>query len=353
VALFACYSVLLSRRNALPFPWWFPTILLSVPEDSNPRLMDSILDAIGNTPLVALDRMRAAAGVEPRVFAKLEYFSPGGSIKDRAALKILEDAEKSGRLRPGQMVVELTSGNMGIGLAVACAIKRYPFTAVMSAGNSRERWRIMKALGARVVLVPQAKGGVPGQVTGDDLKLAEKRAEALTRKLHAFRVDQFNNPSNPAAHREGTGEEIWRQTKGAVNNFVAIAGTSGTFIGTSASLKAHDPDVKCYVVEPARARVLAGKRVESQKHKLQGAGYALFPKVWDAALCDGYLGVTDSEAVRAARLLARKEGILGGFSGGANVAASFKLARRLGRDDVIVTVVPDTGLKYLSTDLFP
>jgi cysteine synthase A len=315
--------------------------------------MDSILGAIGNTPLVALDRMRAAAGVEPRVFAKLEYFSPGGSIKDRAALRILEDAEKTGRLRPGQMVVELTSGNMGIGLAVVCAIKHHPFTAVMSVGNSRERWRIMKALGARVVLVPQARGGQAGQVTGDDLKLAEKRAQTLTKKQHAFRVDQFNNPANPAAHREGTGEEIWEQTSGEVDNFVAIVGTSGTFVGISAALKSHDPEVRCYAVEPQGARVLAGKRVESQKHKLQGAGYALFPKIWDASLCDGYLGVTDAEAVRTARLLARKEGILSGFSGGANVAAAFRLAKKLGPKNVVVTVVPDTGLKYLSTDLFP
>jgi cysteine synthase A len=315
--------------------------------------MDSILGAIGNTPLVALDRMRAAAGVEARVFAKLEYFSPGGSIKDRAALKILEDAERTGQLRPGQMVVELTSGNMGIGLAVACAVKHYPFTAVMSAGNSQERWRIMKALGARVVLVPQAKGGQPGQVTGDDLQLAERRAAALAKKEHAFRVDQFNNPANPAAHREGTGEEIWMETSGAVDHFVAIAGTSGTFVGIAAALKSHDKAVRCYVVEPQRARVLAGRRVLSQRHKLQGAGYALVPKIWDSALCDGYLGVTDAEAVRAARLLARKEGILGGFSGGANVAAAFRLARGLAPGNVVVTVIPDTGLKYLSTDLFP
>ncbi|MDA4136220.1 MAG: cysteine synthase family protein [Thaumarchaeota archaeon] len=315
--------------------------------------MDSILGAIGNTPLVALDRMRAAAGVEARIFAKLEYFSPGGSIKDRAALKILQDAERTGRLQPGQMVVELTSGNMGIGLAVACAIMHHPFTAVMSAGNSRERWRIMKALGARVVLVPQAKGGQPGQVTGDDLQVAERRAASLAKKERAFRVDQFNNPANPAAHREGTGEEIWKQTSGAVDHFVAIAGTSGTFVGIAEALKSHNKEVRCYVVEPQRARVLAGKRVESQKHKLQGAGYALFPKIWNSALCDGYLGVSDAEAVRTARLLARKEGILGGFSGGANVAAAFKLARRLGPDSVVVTVIPDTALKYLSTDLFP
>jgi cysteine synthase A len=293
------------------------------------------------------------AGVQPRVYAKLEYFSPGGSIKDRAALKILEDAVATGRLRPGQMVVEMTSGNMGIGLAVACAVKGYPFTAVMSAGNSRERWRIMKALGARVVLVPQGKGGKPGQVTGDELKLVEKKAVAVTKKEGAFRVDQFNNPANPAAHREGTGEEIWDQTAGAVDNFVAIAGTSGTFVGISAALKSHDRRVKCYVVEPSQARVLAGKPVKSQRHKLQGAGYALVPSIWDPALCDGHLGVTDAHAVRSARLLARKEGILSGFSGGANVAAAFDLAAGLGPKSVVVTVIPDTALKYLSTDLFP
>lgn len=315
--------------------------------------MDSILGAIGNTPLVALDRMRAAAGIRPRVYAKLEYFSPGGSVKDRAAVKILEVAAKEGRLQPGQKVVELTSGNMGIGLAIACAVKGHPFTAVMSAGNSRERWRIMKALGASVVLVPQAKGGLPGQVTRDDLDLVEKRAAALAKKVHAFRVDQFNNPANPAAHTEGTGEEIWNQTAGTVDNFVAIAGTSGTFVGISAALKSHDGRVKCHVVEPQHARVLAGKRVESQKHKLQGAGYALVPKIWDSALCDGFLGVTDSEAVKTVRLLARKEGILSGFTGGANVAAAMKLSRTLGPKNVVVTVIPDTGLKYLSTDLFP
>src|SRR5271157_279377 len=163
-------------------------------------LVDSVLGTIGNTPLVALDRLRTAEGVKPRILAKLEFFSPGGSVKDRAALRMLEEAEKDGRLRRGQTVVELTSGNMGIGLAVACALKGYRFTAVMSMGNSRERWRVMKALGARVALVPQAKGGTPGKVTGEDLALVEKRARELVLKQGAFRVDQFKNPANPAAH---------------------------------------------------------------------------------------------------------------------------------------------------------
>jgi cysteine synthase len=297
--------------------------------------------------------MRHEAGVSSRVFAKLEYFSPGGSVKDRAALNILQEAERSGNLKPGQTVVELTSGNMGIGLAIACAIKKHPFIAVMSSGNSRERWRVMKALGAQVILVPQTRGGKPGQVTGDDLKLVEERAVAITKAKHAFRADQFNNPANPAAHAKGTGQEIWTQTDGKVDHFVAIAGTSGTFIGTSTALKAHNAGVKCYVVEPQHARVLAGRPVTSQKHRLQGAGYALIPKLWDPALCDGFLGVSDAQAVRAVRDLARMEGILSGFTGGANVAAAFKLSKKLGPHNVVVTVIPDTGLKYLSTDLFP
>ena len=316
-------------------------------------LLDSVLGAIGRTPLVALDRLSAAEGVEPRILAKLEYFSPGASVKDRAALRMLEEAEKSGALRPGQMVIELTSGNMGIGLAVACAVKGYRFTAVISKGNSKERWRVMKALGANVVLVSQAKGGVPGKVTGEDLARVEKKAQELTRRDGAFRVDQFKNPANPAAHRDGTGEEIWNQSEGKVDNFVAMAGTGGTFVGVSASLKKHNPSVMCFVVEPAGAPVLAGGRVTSPRHKIQGTGYALIPEIWDPSLCDGYLTVTDAEAIRTARLLASREGILTGFSGGANVAASLKLAKRLSGQNMVVTVIPDTGLKYLSTDLFP
>ncbi|MDA4114570.1 MAG: cysteine synthase family protein [Thaumarchaeota archaeon] len=316
-------------------------------------LLDSVLGAIGKTPLVALDRLRVAEGVEPRILAKLEYFSPGASVKDRAALRMLEEAEKSGALLPGQTVIELTSGNMGIGLAVACAVKGYRFTAVMSRGNSRERWRVMKALGAKVVLVPQAKGGVPGKVTGEDLARVEKKAQELARRDGAFRVDQFKNPANPAAHRDGTGEEIWDQSEGKVDNFVAIAGTGGTFVGVSSALKKHNPNIGCFVVEPAGAPVLAGGRVTSPRHKIQGTGYALVPEIWDPSLCDGYLTVTDAEAVRTARLLASREGILAGFSGGANVAASMKLARKLSGEKTVVTIVPDTGLKYLSTDLFP
>jgi len=291
-------------------------------------------------------------GVGQLLFAKLEYFSPGGSIKDRTALKIIEEAERLGKLRRGQRIVELTSGNMGIGLAVVSAIKGYRFTAVMSKGNSPERWRILKALGADVVLVPQAKGGILGKVTKEDLELVEKRTEQLARKYAAFRPDQFGNPANPLAHETGTGEEIWRQLNERIDYFVAIVGSGGTFVGAARALKKHSPNIKCYVVEPSNAPVLAGKKIRSTKHKIQGTGYAFVPPQWDPTICDGYLTVTDREAVKIARLLAQKEGIVAGFSGGANVAASLKLAKQTEGDEVIATVVPDTGLKYLSTDLF-
>ena len=314
--------------------------------------VDSVLGAIGHTPLVALDRMREREKVGPRVFAKLEYYSPGGSIKDRVAIKIIEEAEKKGLLTRGQPIVELTSGNMGIGLAVACAIKGYGFTAVMSKGNTPERWKILKAFGADVVLVPQAKGGIPGSVSREDLELVEKRTQELVRRRRAFRPDQFVNPDNPGAHEEGTGEEIWSQTRGGLGYFVAMVGTGGTFVGIARALKRHDPSIACYAVEPKSAPVLAGRPITSTKHKLQGGGYAFVPSQWDPKLCDGFLAVSDAEAVSYARMLARAEGVLSGFSGGANVAAAFRLAKRVGGHRSVVTVIPDTGLKYLSTDLF-
>ena len=323
-----------------------------MPGWSRLRNDDSILGAIGDTPLVALNRIRAARKVKPRVFAKVEYFNPGGSVKDRAAIRMVENAEREGRLRKGQEIVELTSGNTGIGLAVVSSVKGYKFTAVMSRGNSPERWRILRALGAKVVLVPQAQGGKSGQVSKEDLELVETRTQQLVARLGAFRPDQFKNPDNSLAHEEGTGEEIWRQLGAKIDRFVALVGTAGTFVGVSRALKSHKSSVKCYAVEPASAPILSGRPVRSTKHKLQGTGYAFVPYLWDANLCDGYLGITDSEAVRTARELGRTEGILGGFSGGANVAAAFKLARTIRTEETIVTIIPDTGLKYLSTDLY-
>lgn len=295
---------------------------------------------------------RLAAGLPGRVAAKIEYANPGASVKDRPALRIIEDAEKAGTLRKGQTVIERTSGNMGTGLAIACAVKGYPLVVVMSAGNSQERVRMLKALGARVVRIPQVDGK-PGQVTSRDLQAVEKATKALQARLKAFRADQFENPSTVWAHRDGTGQEIWRQTRGKVDAFVSVTGSAGTFMGTMRALKKRKPAVKAFVVEPEKAAILSGKVKTPGRHKLQGVGYAEVPALFDLNFADGYIQVTDREAARAARDLARREGIFCGFTSGANVAAALKLARKAPKGALIVTVICDSGLKYLSTDLFP
>jgi cysteine synthase A len=314
-----------------------------------PEILDSIIQTIGQTPLVALDRL--CKGLNGRVLAKIEFYNPGLSIKDRIALKIIEDAENRGMLKPGSTVVELTSGNTGIGLSIVCAIKGYKMIALMSEGNSIERRRMLEAYGAKVVLVPQVGTKRPGQVSKEDLEAVDKKATELTKSLKAFRPDQFNNPSNMAAH-ELTGEEIWRQSGGKVDIFVTAVGTAGTLMGVSQALKKHNPNIKAYAVEPASAPFLAGKKIRSTSHKIQGAGYAMLPPLWKPELCDGFLTVTDSEAIRMARALGKREGICAGFSSGANVAAALKLAEKVPPKTVIVTTINDTGLKYLSTDLF-
>ena len=312
-----------------------------------------MLDAIGATPLVALDRL--THGLPCRVAAKLEYYSPGGSVKDRVALAVIDAAERSGDLRPGGTVVELTSGNMGTGLAVVCAVRGYRMIAVMSAGNSVERRRMLEALGATVELVPQAGTPRPGQVSKEDLDLVELRTVELVRALGAFRPNQFHNPNAVTAHELTTGPELWAQTAGAVTDFVAHVGTGGTFIGIARALKGRSAAIRCFAAEPASAPFIArgAAGVTSTSHKLQGTGYALVPPLWQPELVDGYLTVTDDEAIETARALSTREGIFGGFSGGANVAAALQLARKAAPGSLIATLIPDTGLKYLSTDLFP
>jgi cysteine synthase A len=312
-------------------------------------MFDSVLGAIGETPLVAIDRV--AAGLPGRVAVKLEYYSPGGSVKDRVARRIVEDAERDGRLKPGGTVVELTSGNMGIGLAVVCAVKGYRMIAVMSEGNSVERRRTLEALGARVELVPQVGGPRPGQVSAEDLVAVQARTRELVEEMGAFCPNQFENPSAVAAHDVTTGEEIWRQTEGKVTHFVASVGTGGTFVGTARALKRHNPDVKCYAAEPATAPFIAGRPVTNSSHKIQGTGYALIPPLWQGELVDGLLTASDDQALGMARRLAKEEGIFGGFSTGANVACALELAAGAPAGSLIVTLAPDTGLKYLSTDL--
>ena len=316
-----------------------------------PGVSSSVLGAIGRTPLVALSRL--SAGLPGTVLAKLESFSPGNSVKDRIALCMVDEAERSGALQPGGSIVELTSGNTGTGLAIVSAVRGYRFYAVMSAGNSVERQRMLRALGAEVVVVSQAPGARPGEVAGEDLALVETRAAELTAQLGAWRPDQFNNPANALAHQETTAAEIWEQTGGRVDLWVASIGTCGTFTGVAGGLKALRSEVRCIAAEPEGARVLAGCPVTAPRHRLQGTGYALVPPLWDPALCDGFIGVTDEDAIRTARELAQREGIFAGYSSGANVWAALQLARETAPGEVIVTLCPDTGLKYLSTDLFP
>jgi cysteine synthase A len=314
-------------------------------------ILPSAVEAIGETPLVALDRL--GRGVDGRILAKLEYLNPGFSKKDRIARQIIEEAEKEGRLSPGQTVVELTSGNTGTGLAIVCGIKGYPFVAVMSRGNSMERARMMAALGAEVVLVDQLPGALPGQVSGGDLERVEAAAERLVRERGAFRADQFRLAGNFRAHFLHTGPEIIRQSAGAFDAFCDFAGTGGSFAGCAAAFKAANPAVRCYLVEPAQAAVLAGEPLVNARHRIQGGGYAMpeLPLVRREHV-DGFVTVTDAEAVAAARRLAREEGIFAGFSAGANLAAALKLLAGELAGKTVVVLANDSGLKYLSTDLW-
>ena len=315
------------------------------------RVLGSALDAIGETPLVELTRL--GRDLDGRVLAKLEYLNPGFSKKDRIARQIIEDAEADGRVRPGQTVVELTSGNTGTGLAIVCGIKGYPFVAVMSKGNSTERARMMRALGAEVVLVDQACGSVPGQVSGADLALVEQEARRIVEARGAFRADQFRLAGNMRAHYLRTGPEILRQSGGRLDAFCDFVGTGGSFAGCAAAFKEHNRAIGCFVVEPAGAAALRGEPVTNAGHRIQGGGYSMptLPLI-NPAHVDGYLTVPDSDAMTWARRLAREEGIFAGFSSGANVAAAAQLLAGAYRGKTVVVMMCDSGLKYLSTDLW-
>jgi cysteine synthase len=317
------------------------------------QVLNSVVDAIGGTPLVRLDRLTQQAGVQGTILAKLEYLNPGFSKKDRAALGIIDEAERSGALEPGQTVVELTSGNMGTGLAIICAVRGYPFVAVMSKGNSEERARMMRALGAEVVLVDQSPGSVPGQVSGADLALVDQAAKAVTAERKAFRADQFARDGNWLAHYRTTGPEIWEASRGGVDAFVDFIGSGGTYAGVAKALKERSPLIKCFVVEPEGAAAAAGETVTRAEHPIQGGGYAMADLAFlrDTPV-DGYLQVSGNSARRTTRLLARSEGIFAGFSSGANVAAALRLLAGEQAGKTIAVVICDSGLKYLSTDLW-
>ncbi|MBK4216095.1 cysteine synthase family protein [Paracoccus caeni] len=307
-------------------------------------MLTSALDLIGHTPLVSLDRIHAGPG---RIVAKAEFLQPGGSVKDRAAKAILLAARQDGRLKPGMPVVEMTSGNMGAGLAVVCAALGHPFIATMSAGNSPARARMMEGLGAKVVLVPQVDGA-PGQVTGADVTAAADEAARIGREEAAFYVDQFNAVEGILAHETSTGPEILEQYGGRVDGWVAAVGTGCTFIGVARALKAANPATLCVAVEPEGSEPLAGRPVTKPRHIVQGTSYGAIPPHWDAGLMDFSLTVTDEEVEHWHRQLAIREGLYVGYSAAANVCAAAKLlaSGRLGGNATVATVLCDTGLKY-------
>ncbi|KAJ0340814.1 hypothetical protein COL922a_002939 [Colletotrichum nupharicola] len=316
-------------------------------------LLNSAADAIGCTPLVRLDRITSSLGLDGTIVAKLDCLNPGGSKKDRVAFGIIEEAERLGTLKPGQAVVELTSGNTGTGLSIVCSIKGYRFIAVMSKGNSVERARMMAALGAEVVLVDQMPGSIPGQVSGPDLRLVEEKAKQIETELGAFRADQFTRDGNWLAHYDGTGTELWEQTNGNLDGFVDYVGSGGTYAGVTKRLKALNPSSKCFIVEPQGGAVLAQQPVSQAEHPIQGGGYVMPDLVYlkDVPV-NGYIQVTGDQAKQGARLLARKEGIFGGFSSGANVSAAIELLKGPMKGKTIAIMICDSGLKYLSTDLW-
>jgi cysteine synthase A len=326
--------------------------MASDPDRPVPPLAASVVDVIGRTPAVELARI--TRGLDGRIVAKLEYLNPGFSKKDRIAREMLDEAGAAGELAPGQTVVELTSGNTGTGLAIVCAVRGHPFVAVMSEGNSRERARMMRALGAEVVLVPQATGSRHGQVSGDDLALVEAQAQAIARERGAFRADQFQLVAAALAHRRHTGPELWEQAGGRIDAFVEYVGTGSTYAGITQALKERNPNVRCYVLEPAGAEALAGRAVTNPHHRIQGGGYSMVTlrRLEDVPI-DGYLRATDDQAIEMARRLAREEGIFAGFSSGAVVASALELLRGAHAGGTVAVVLADSGLKYLSTDLWP
>lgn len=305
---------------------------------------NSTLDLITKTPLLRLDRMTNGIG---SIYAKLEYLQPGGSVKDRVAFQIIKDAYSSKKLKKGQLVIEMTSGNMGAGLAVVCKQFGNPFIAVMSKGNSPERRKILKALGAEIILTDQVDGQ-PGMVTGNDIEAAAVTAKKISEERGGFYVDQFNNLSGIRAHFETTGPEIWNDLK-EIEVFIASVGSGGTFLGTAKYLKSKNINIKCIAVEPENAAILKTGKVINQKHIIQGTGYSLMPPLWDSSLADEIITVSDEEVEETTRRLSLEQGLYVGYSSGANVMAALKYLEMKKSPKVIATILCDYGYKY--TDL--
>ena len=301
-----------------------------------------LTELIGNTPLVEAVETEKKNGLKARILLKLESFNPGGSSKDRIALSMIEDAEKRGLIKPGATIIEPTSGNTGIGLALVARIKGYKCVLTMPDTMSVERRNLLKAFGAELVLTPGSEG----------MKGAIARADELHKEIPgSFIPGQFDNPANPAVHERSTAMEIWKDTDGAVDILVAGVGTGGTLCGTSRRLKSLKPEVKAVAVEPAESPVLSGGK--AGPHKIQGIGAGFVPGNYDPSVVDSIITITNDEAFETARNLARGESILAGISSGAALAAAIKLAKDPANEGkTIVCVLPDTGQRYLSTNLF-
>ncbi|MFO7247475.1 MAG: cysteine synthase A [Bacillota bacterium] len=306
-----------------------------------PKVANNILELIGDTPLVKLNRL--VGPEDASVYVKLEWFNPGGSVKDRIAWSMIEEAEKAGRLKPGDVIVEPTSGNTGIGLAMVAAAKGYKAILVMPDTMSLERRKLLRAYGAELVLTPGAEG----------MRGAVRKAEELVAENpNYFMPQQFKNPANPKVHRETTGRELLEQAEqiGGIDALVVGVGTGGTLTGAGEVLKEKYPHLKIYAVEPADSPVLSGGK--PGPHKIQGIGPGFVPEILNTEIYDGVITVKNEEAFETGRRLAKEEGILGGISTGANVFAALKVARELGKGKNVVTVSPSNGERYLSTLMF-
>ena len=305
------------------------------------HIFNNITELIGHTPLLRLHEIEKQESLQAKLLVKLECFNPGGSAKDRVALAMIEQAEKDGILKPGGLIVEPTSGNTGVGLAWVGAVKGYHVILTMPETMSIERRKLVAAYGAEIVLTPGAEG-MKGAV--------DKAVEIVNGHPGSFLPLQFDNPANPAAHVSSTAEEIWEDTDGAVDFFVAGVGTGGTISGVAEGLKKHNPAIKAVAVEPASSAILSGQ--DAGPHKIQGIGANFIPKNFHRELIDEILPVSDQDALSYARLLA-KNGILSGISSGAALFAAIEIARRVeNKGKTVVALLPDTGERYLSTELF-
>jgi len=303
------------------------------------NIYQNAIDLIGTTPMVRINKISGLAG--GNVYAKMESFNPGGSIKDRICLSMIEAAEKAGKIHPGDTIVEPTSGNTGIGLALVAAVKGYKAILVMPESMSTERFGLLSSFGAEVILTP-AIDGMKGSIIEAERLLKENPGY--------FMPDQFSNPANPDVHRKTTGPEIWDALNGEIAAFVAAVGTGGTITGVGELLKERKKSIKIIAVEPASSPVLSGG--SPGPHKIQGIGAGFIPKVLNRGIIDEVIPVTDDEAFETAKLLAKEEGLMVGISSGANVFAAMKVAKRLGAGKNVVTVLPDTGERYISIEKY-